>query len=128
MLTQQEFSELALQYITQHHAEFLPTVRNMENGSFDCTFKSPQGKLSLYIATYNREITIGFVDDTEFTDWHTHMSVWGCNEPEEELAMMTTIIHKITSGREPVVYGPESGYSLRDNIDPNETVYRWSDL
>ena len=73
-MTQEEYSSLAREFIESHHPAFLLTVRFKEDSSFDCSIKSKRGLLELWIATYDKEITIGFEDQTGECTWHTHMS------------------------------------------------------
>ena len=90
-MTQSEYSALAKDYILIHHPDFAGTIQYKDDGSFDCSIKSGKGHLSLWIATYDKEITIGFEDANGKCDWHTHMSLLNAYEPEEEFEAIVSV-------------------------------------
>lgn len=136
-MKQSEFSALANDYILTHHPEFSETILYKDDGSFDCSITSVKGHLSIWIATYDAEITVGFEDANGKCDWHTHMSLFNANEPEEEFAAMTKLLRTILSDEEPIVFSSKNGYTLSDdveedlkNIDADEVMdlRKWSEL
>ena len=136
-MLQAEFSSLVKKYIQENYPAFLENFSLKEDGSLDCSIKSKSGKLSIWISTYGREITIGFQDDENKTDWHTHMSLFGANEPHEELEAMTELLGSIFSDQLPIVLSSESGFSLSsnpygelENLSEQEiiTIFKWSEL
>jgi hypothetical protein len=50
--------------------------------------KSPTGKFSVWIATYNNEITIGMDDLEQTSGTHTHLSFY-CEEVDEQTQALT---------------------------------------
>jgi len=136
-MTQSEYSALAKDYLVAHHPDFAATIQYKDDGSFDCSVKSRKGHLSIWVTTYDKEITIGFEDINGQCDWHTHMSLLNAYEPEEEFASMTKLLKTIQSDTEPVLFSSKNGYTLTDDIeedikskDEDEImiVYKWSEL
>ena len=80
-------------------------------------WESERGLLELWIATYDKEITVGFDDHTGECDWHTHMSQFGANEPHEEFVAMSQLLTSILTDQEAIVLSSKSGYSLTDDVD-----------
>lgn len=79
-MEQKEFSRLIFEFLEKHFPEFIPSIKYQDDGSFDVDNRSPSGKFAIWIATYNREITIGLESPNGKTDIHTHIS---CDEPED---------------------------------------------
>jgi hypothetical protein len=136
-MTQSEYSALAKNYIISHHPSFGEAIQFKDNDSFDCSIKSEKGHISIWIATYDSEITIGFEDADGKCDWHTHMSLYNAYEPEEEFAAMTKLLQAILSDEEPIIFSSKNGYTLTNDVqedlknkDTDEviTVYKWSEL
>jgi hypothetical protein len=136
-MTQSEYSALAKDYLITHHPDFARTIQYKDDSSFDCSIKSRKGHLSLWIATYDAEITIGFEDINGKCDWHTHMSLFNAYEPEQEFSAMTKLLQAILSDEEPILFSSKNGYTLTDDIeedlknkDTDEvlTVIKWSEL
>jgi len=136
-MKQSEFSNLAKEHIVKHYPLFIGNLNFKQDGSFDCSIKSKTGRLSVWIATYDCEITIGFEDAEGKCDWHTHMSLFGANEPKVEPNAMSQLLDSILSDKEPIVFSSKSGFTLTDNInedinqkedDETITVYKWTEL
>jgi hypothetical protein len=83
-------------------------------GIVDIEYKSPQGLLTLWLTTQNKEITIGFSGNQNLGDFHTHMSLYGANTPDEELKEAVKLIEDIISDRLTIVYSSILGYTLLD--------------
>ena len=137
-MDQAEFSKLAENYIRRHYSNIVSKINYHEDGSFDCMIHSANRSLSIWIATYDTEITVGFEDaDENSGDWHTHMSLWGAHNPEEELNAMSQLIDSIISDSEPIVFSSKLGYYLTDDLDAEKhaaskdekvDIRRWSEL
>jgi hypothetical protein len=136
-MTQSKFSALASDYILAYHPDFGATFQYKDDGSFDCSIKSKKRHLTIWIATYDNEITIGFEDVNAKCDWHTHMRLFDAHGYEEEFLAMTKLLKAILSDEEPILFSSKNGYTLTDNIeedfaskDRDEvlTVYKWSEL
>jgi hypothetical protein len=136
-MTQLEYSTLAKDYMIFHHPSFADAIQFKDDGSFDSSIKSGKGHLSIWIATYDSEITIGFEDANGKCDWHTHMSLFNAYEPEEEFAAMTKFLQAILSDEKQILFSAKYGYTLTDEVeedlenkDTDEvlTVHKWSEL
>jgi hypothetical protein len=136
-MTQTEFSALVKDYILTHHPDFAGTIQYKDDHSFDCSIKSGKGHLSIWIGTYDTEITIGFEDVNGKCDWHTHMGLFNAYEPEEEFAAMTKLLQAILSDEEPILFSSKNGYTLTDDVEEDFknkgtdevlTLYKWGEL
>ena len=136
-MTQSEYSSLAKDYIISNHPLFAETLQFRDDDSFHCSIKSENRHLSIWIATYDSEITVGFEDAHGNCDWHTHMSLYGAYEPDEEFASLSKLLQTILSGAEPIIFSSKNGYTLTNDVeedlknkDSDEVmiVYRWSEL
>lgn len=136
-MTQLEYSALAKDYISVYHPQFSKTISFKEDNSFDCSVQSNKKHLSLWIATYNSEITIGLDNSNGECDWHTHMSLFNADNFEDELRKMSGLIDSILSDQEPIIFSSKYGYSLTydikesfENKDADEilVVQRWSEV
>ena len=134
-MTQIEFSTLAKTFLAERYPAFLQTIVYKKDNSFDCTLKSLTGRLSIWIATYDSEITVGFDNSENICDWHTHMSLFGANEPMEELIAMSELLDSILSGKEPIVFSSKTGFTLTHDLeteirekdeDETITIYKWN--
>lgn len=135
--SQAEVSEMAKQYITEHHPLFLSNIKYQQDGSFDCSLKSDKDTISVWIATYDAEIAIGLEDRDNRTDWHIQMKSQGAGKPQQELETMTGLLNRILSDDVEIEHNSETGYELPDyhyermrDATGNETVtvYKWSEL
>lgn len=136
-MTQSEYSALAKNYLLTYHPDLAATIQYKDDSSFDCSIKSGKGCISLWIATNDIEITIGFEDVNGKCDWHTHMSLYDAYEPEQEFLAMTKLLQSILSDEEPILFSSKTGYTLTNDIeedlknkDMDEvlTVNKWSEL
>src|SRR5689334_10495501 len=135
-MTQIEFSTLTKTFLAERYPIFLQTIAYKDDDSFDCSLKSITGKLSIWIATYNREITVGFDNSENICDWHTHMSLFGANELNEELIAMSQLLDSILSGKEPIIFSSKTGFTLTNDLeseirdkDEDEIIiiYKWNE-
>jgi hypothetical protein len=138
-MNQEEFSKLAEEYIRRHYSTCVRKINYKDDRSFDCLIASSKGLLRIWIATYDKEITIGFEDaDGNNDGWHVHMGrPHGADRLAEELVAMSQLIDSILSDREPIVFDPKYGYSLTDDLDAEKRdaaksdtgiICRWSEL
>lgn len=72
-MDQATFSNHIYQYLLDNHPLFLENIKYHDDQSFDCSLISPTGKFSVWIATYDKEITIGMDDPDETSGTHTHL-------------------------------------------------------
>jgi hypothetical protein len=136
-MTQIEFSNSIKDYLTQHHSEFLPSINFKEDGSFDCHSPSKMGKLSIWLATYFLEITVGFEDNKGNSDSHWHLGRVEEAELPELLADTSRFITDIIYDKILIVQREKTGYHIYKNLEEalkdkskNATmgVYKWSEL
>ena len=136
-MMQSEYSAIAKEYILTNHPGFAGTINYKEDGSFNCCIQSEKKQLTIWIGTYDTEITIGFDDPNGKCDWHTHMSLFNAYEPWEEFEAMTELLQLILTDKKPIIFSSKNGYSLTDDVeedlknkDTDEimTIYKWSDL
>lgn len=111
-LSQAAFSQIALNYITEHHAAFLANIKYQQDGSFDCSLKSKKDIISVWIASYDAEISVGLEDRDFISEWHVPMSSLGAKTPAQEFAAMTKLLGEILSGEAGIEYSEEFGYEL----------------
>ena len=135
-MNQKEFTDYIIPKIIDHFPQFKDLCTAKPNDIVDIDYKSNKGKVTFWLTTQDREITLGFTGDTE-CDWHTHMNLFGANTPDEELQVAIDLIQKIISDKENIVYSNIQGYYLTNNIDEinkyqttGETfeIFKWSDL
>ena len=133
---QKEFSEFVLKGILQNFPQF------SDNYCFNDNIvvieqSSKTGSVSLWITTQNVEITVGFDNEKGECIWHTHMSLYGANEPEEELKQAIILIENILTGKEIIVIDSNFNYYLTqnpeseiaENIDGDNLKFRkWIEL
>ena len=135
-MQQKEFTDYIISRLIDRFPQFKGHITAKPNDVIDIDFKSNKEELTLWITTQDREITIGFTGDTE-CDWHTHMSLFGANTPDEELQAAAELIEGILNDKESIVHSNLKGYSLIDNLNEVENdlakdekvqVFKWSEL
>ena len=133
-MDQATFSNHIYQYLLDNHPLFLENIKYHDNQSFDCTLTSPTGKFSVWIATYDKEITIGMDDPEQTSGTHTHLSFYG-EEVDEQTQALTKYLHDIFSSKLVFTHSSLSGYSWSDDIvttllekDSNEAIeyFTWT--
>jgi hypothetical protein len=80
LMNQKDFSKLIIEFLQLNFPEFTKTIKYQNDDSFDCYLKSESGIFSIWIATYNSEITIGIEDPKGETSIHSHIS---CDQVED---------------------------------------------
>ena len=108
MLNQKTFSILIQKFLQEEFPEFLPSVNYLPDNSFDCSLKSLSESFSIWIATYNSEITIGIEDPNGNSDIHTHISFHEMEDLEDSLNTLSKMIREII-GNEIIVYQNQDG-------------------
>lgn len=110
------FSNIVKDYIAKEYPTLLEDISYKEDGSFDCTLKNSKGDFSVWIATYDSEITLGLQAPDGNSDCHTHMSFYG-EEPEEQLEGMKNYLERIFSNKLHFMQSSLSGYTWTDNVE-----------
>lgn len=130
-LTQKEYSDKLTDYLNSNfsHIKFIRKV----HGDFivDFEIKSPLHRLTLWISSMNKEISVGFEDSDGSSDWHTHMSLFGANTPYEQLKAMSDLVINIFNGTEKVVFNSTDGYFLTDKLEEETKkiiLMEWTEL
>ncbi len=107
-MEQKIFSNYVFEFLDKNFPEFLPTVKYYDDGSFECDLKSVSGKFSMWIASYNSEITFGLKTPDGKTDVHTHVSCFELADLDDSFATLSRLIHEIKNHKV-VVYQTERG-------------------
>ena len=130
-MEQNLFSKLIKQFLEANFPEFVTKINYQNDGSFDCSLKSNSKKFSIWIATYNSEITIGIEILNGNSDIHTHIS---CNEFEDFescVSELSLYINNIKNDKL-ILYRNENGkydwieLSKFKNLNNSERFY-WND-
>ncbi|WP_207420205.1 hypothetical protein [Desertivirga brevis] len=135
-MNQTRLSELIELFLKNKYPEFLPTLKYQVDGSFDCELRSLSNEFSIWIATYNSEITIGLVDPDGSTDIHTHISCYHEEDVNDALYDLSTRINEIKHDKLILYYSERTGYdwtcdinSVYEKRKPEEDIraYSWKD-
>lgn len=130
MIEQIRFSEIIKKFLQDHFVEFVPSISYNDDGSFDCHLRSLTDSFSIWLATYNSEITIGVEDPDGKTDIHTHISFYEDEDSTEALTQLSKMINEIREDKL-VLYKDKFGdYHLTKNIlekkkDSNNIFFSW---
>ncbi|MEP7251401.1 MAG: hypothetical protein ABI683_03450 [Ginsengibacter sp.] len=136
-MNQKEFTDYIIPKIIDRFPQFKDLCTVKPNDIIDIDYKSQYGKLTFWLTTQDKEITLGFTGDNE-CDWHIHITPYSEDLPDEQLAIAIDFINNILSDKKKIVHSNISGYWVADkNIDEilkeqeeNETleIFKWSDL
>jgi hypothetical protein len=135
-MEQKEFTDYIIPKLINSFPEFAKFCEAKPNNVIDIIYRSSKGKLTLWMTTQNKEITVGFTGLTE-CDWHTHMSLWGANTMEEELQVAIKLIGDIINDKSLIVHSNLEGYSCAETVDQIDydldkgeiiEILKWSDL
>ena len=131
MIEQVRFSEIIKKFLDANLPEFLASINHRDDGSFDCDLRSPTNSFSIWLATYNSEITIGVEDPDGKTDIHTHISFYEDENSAKALNQLSKMINEIREDKL-VLYKDKFGdYHLTKNIlekkkDSNNIFFSWN--
>jgi hypothetical protein len=114
-MNQEIFSEYVYQYLLENHPLFLGNLEYKSDKSFECSLMSPTGKFSVWIATFDCEITIGMDDPKHTSGAHTHMSFYG-EGVDEQTKAMTDYLHEIFNNKLVFIHSSLSGYTWTKDI------------
>ncbi len=115
MLEQEKFSSTVESYLKVNFPDFLITLEYKEDHSFDCSLESPTKKFSIWIATYDCEITIGLSDPDNISGCHTHYSCYD-DDTSEVLAQLSQTINDILKNRLVFYHSSLHGFTWSDDI------------
>ena len=134
-MTQKDFSNTVKEYLDNHHPDFLQDVSMKDDESFDCSIMNQTAEFSVWIATYNCEITLGLEDRNGDSNCHTHMSFYG-NDVLEQLEAMSNYLANILFDKLIAYRSNEKGFSwtydpqqVLEERTPDESIvfYKWTD-
>ena len=130
MIEQNHFSHLVKLFLERNFPEFISTLKYKEDGSFDSDLRNPTNLSSIWIATYDSEITVGIEDPNGKTDIHSHISCYDEKNIEDALNELSDILNKI-QGDKLVLYNDKIlGYNWTEKIkmkkSENTKVFYWS--
>lgn len=135
-MKQKEFTEYVILKILGEFPQFKDFCTNKPNDIIDIDYKSKNGKIVFWLTTQDNEITLGISGLTE-CDWHTHMSLFRANSPDEEIKVTVEFIKNLFSDELNIVYSNIRGYFLVDKdieevdkIENEETfeTFIWTNL
>ena len=116
MLEQRYFSDLVKGYLETTSNQFLPTINFSPDGSFHCSALSPTGQFSIWIATYNCEITVGLESNDGNSDCHTHFTPYDLDDVKQVFQNLTDILDDISNGQLLFYHSNLKGFSWTSNI------------
>ena len=129
-MEQNLFSDLIKEFLEANFPEFIPTINYQNDGSFDCSLKSTSKIFSIWIATYNSEITIGIEDPTGNSDIHTHISCYELEDFQSCVSELSQYINNIKNDKL-ILYRNENGkydwieFSKFKNLN-NSEKFSWN--
>ena len=115
-MNQQAFTKYIMAELTQRFPAFQPVKLEANADIQEIQYKSKQGKLTLWVSTANKEVTIGFAGDTA-NDWHTHMNLSGARTAEAELDAAIRQIKAIVEDKQLIIHSTVYGYFPGDAED-----------
>ena len=134
-MNQERFSELIKSFLAEKFPEFTKTINYKDDKSFDCDLRNPTNEFSIWIATYDSEITIGLEDPNGKTDIHNHISCYEEEDINDALTELTTEINDIRKNKTVLYHSDIDGYQWTNNINlilkrknklENIRVYNWN--
>ena len=114
-MNQATFSNHIYQYLLENHPLLLENMKYHDDQSFDCTLTNPTGRFSVWIATHDKEITIGMNNPEQTSGAHTHLSFYG-EDVDEQTQALSKYLHDIFSNKLVFTHSNLSGYSWSDDI------------
>jgi hypothetical protein len=114
-MDQATFSKHIYEYLLKNYPSFLENIKYHDNDSFDCTLTNPTGQFSIWIATYDKEITIGMDDPDNTSGTHTHLSFYG-EEIDEQTKALKEYLEDIFADRLVFTHSNLDGYSWSKDI------------
>lgn len=114
-LSQQEYSNYIQKNLEQIFPQFIDYYR-YEDDIYILEYPSQKKELILGVSTQDDEISIGLDRNSECI-WHTHMSIFGVYEPENELNKSAEFISSLFEGRQIVVTGEKNEVYVTDTPD-----------
>ncbi len=117
-MTQSRFSELIKSFLNKNYPAFTENIIYNEDDSFDCFLRSPTKEFSIWLSTYDGEITIGLKDPSGKTDIHTHITIYEEEEGiEYALNDLSIQINEIIDGKVVLYHSNQNGYEWTCDID-----------
>ena len=111
-LNQQEYSNFIQKNLEQIFPEFIDFYRH-EGDIYILEYPSGKKELILWISTQDDELSIGLDRNSECI-WHTHMSLFGAYEPENELKEAIEFINGLFDGRQIIVINEKNEIYVTD--------------
>jgi len=118
-LNQKEFSDFIKNGLIQEFPYFTDYLRTKDD-IITIEYPSVKKTSTFWITTQDLEITIGFDNNEGNCSWHSHMSLFGAYEPEDELKTSIELIKHIFNGTEILVF--ESGSITFLTKNPEEEI------
>ena len=116
MLDQKRFSNLVKEFLKNSFPQFLNNIKTHPDDSFECSYRNPLGKFTIWIATYNLEITVGLESSDGNSDCHTHFTPYEPEDFEDVLERLSTILKEVFQNKLLYFYSSKRGYSWTSDV------------
>lgn len=116
-MNQSRLSEIIKNFLVEKYPEFCATVKYSNDGSFDCDVRSPTKEFSIWLGTFNSEITIGLEDPNGKTDIHTHISCDEEKDVPDALEELSKQINDIKTGKTILYYSEQDGFDWTTDLN-----------
>jgi len=115
-MTQQAFTDYIFAALIKRFPAFQLAEMSAATSIQEIHCRSKQEKITLWLSTADKEITLGFAGDTS-NDWHTHMNLSGAQTPEAELEAAIRYIEAIVENKQMIIHSTVYGYFPGDAED-----------
>ncbi|SDC42261.1 hypothetical protein [Niabella drilacis] len=124
-MNQSDFSNIVKEFIIRSCPEFAGKILYYEDDSFDCELRSESDLFSIWIATYNCEITIGLRDPLGKSDIHTHIEFnhYDNEDFEDAFNYLKNFIERIKTEKLILVKKNDENYDWLDVDDFRGSIH-----
>ncbi len=133
MPDQSQVTSTTKHHLRLHHPELLRDQFDRPDGSFECQLQSPSKHFSIWIASYNCEITVGLQSPDGDSGCHTHFTPYRETDLPGVLASMSELMKDIMNDEVLFYHSSVHGYSWTSDRDalleekqPHETIMFFS--
>ncbi|HZX74262.1 MAG TPA: hypothetical protein VFE57_07575 [Cyclobacteriaceae bacterium] len=137
LMDQLEFSNAIKIYLETRFPLYIPSSKFHDDDSFEFTIKSNSGKINIWIATFDLEITIGLEDTNGNSDTHWHLGRAEEHDISELFSIISEFVSDIITDKKIIVQKEQKNhvlYSLTDDLskiklkDSIINSYKWSKI
>lgn len=116
-MNQSDFSDLIESFLSNKFSDFKRTLKYHEDGSFDCELRNLSDEFSIWLATYNSEITLGLIAPDGNSNIHTHISLYNEEDIDDALYNLSARINEIIEDKVILYYSDQTGYGWTNDIN-----------